>query len=118
MIAENLHHAGLDAGCWLLEIGVENGEELAKHTLNPLLGVVGGISILGTTGLVRPYSHEAYIETVRICVKSHHIAHGTTMVFCTGWTHEVRRGTAASLSARNGVHLHRGLYRGEPRRGL
>lgn len=34
--------------------------------------------------LVRPYSHEAYIETVRICVKSHHIAHGTTMVFCTG----------------------------------
>ena len=43
MIAENLHHAGLDAGCWLLEIGVENGEELAKHTLNPLLGVVGGI---------------------------------------------------------------------------
>ena len=84
MIAENLHRAGLDAGCWLLEIGVENGEELAKHTLNPLLGVVGGISILGTTGLVRPYSHEAYIETVRICVKSHHIAHGTTMVFCTG----------------------------------
>ena len=84
MIAENLHHAGLDAGCWLLEIGVENGEELAKHTLNPLLGVVGGISILGTTGLVRPYSHEAYIETVRICVKSHHIPHGTTMVFCTG----------------------------------
>lgn len=33
---------------------------------------------------MRPYSHEAYIETVRICVKSHHIAHGTTMVFCTG----------------------------------
>lgn len=84
MIAENLRRAGLDAGCWLLEIGVENGEELAKHTLNPLLGVVGGISILGTTGLVRPYSHEAYIETVRICVKSHHTAHGTTMVFCTG----------------------------------
>lgn len=84
MIMENLHRAGLEAGCWLLEIGVENGEELAKHTLNPLLGVVGGISILGTTGLVRPYSHEAYIETVRICVKSHHIANGTTMVFCTG----------------------------------
>ena len=84
MIAENLRRAGLDAGCWLLEIGVEGGEELAKHTLNPQLGIVGGISLLGTTGLVRPYSHEAYVETVRICVKSHHLSGGSTMVFCTG----------------------------------
>ena len=54
MIAENLHHAGLDAGCWLLEIGVENGEELAKHTLKRLLGVVGGIPILGRLGSCGP----------------------------------------------------------------
>lgn len=84
MIAENLRRAGLDAGRWLLEIGVEKGAELAKHTLNPQLGIVGGISLLGTTGLVRPYSHDAYIETVRICVKSHHLSGGSTMVFCTG----------------------------------
>lgn len=84
MIAENLRRAGLDAGCWLLEIGVENGQGLAKRTLNTHLGIQGGISLLGTSGLVRPYSHDAYIHTVRICVKSHHLAGGSTMVFCTG----------------------------------
>ncbi len=84
MISENLRRAGFSSGCWLLEIGVENGEELAKHTLNSHLGIMGGISLLGTTGLVRPYSHEAYIHTVRICVKSHFLSGGSTMVFCTG----------------------------------
>ena len=84
MISENLRRAGFSSGCWLLEIGVENGEELAKHTLNSHLGITDGISLLGTTGLVRPYSHEAYIHTVRICVKSHFLSGGSTMVFCTG----------------------------------
>ena len=84
MIADNLRLAGLDAGCWLLEIGVENGANLAKHTLNTQLGIVGGISLLGTTGLVRPYSHDAYIHTIRICVKSHSLSGGSSMVFCTG----------------------------------
>ena len=84
MIVDNLRRAGLDAGCWLLEIGVEGGAELAAHTLNPLLGIRGGVSLLGTTGLVRPYSHEAYIDTIRICVKSQFLSGGSTMVFCTG----------------------------------
>lgn len=84
MITENLHRHGLNSGCWLLEIGVENGKILAQKTLNPRLGIVGGLSLLGTTGLVRPYSHDAYIDTIRICVRSHHIAGGTTIAFCTG----------------------------------
>lgn len=47
-----------------LEIFVKNGETLAAETLNPRLGIVGGISILGTTGLVKPFSNEAYLATI------------------------------------------------------
>ncbi|NWH05299.1 cobalt-precorrin-5B (C(1))-methyltransferase CbiD [Desulfobacter latus] len=48
-----------------VEIFVENGEVLAEKTLNRRLGIEGGLSILGTTGLVNPLSHEAYTATIR-----------------------------------------------------
>ncbi len=52
----------------MVEIEVPRGEELARHTLNPRLGVLGGISILGTTGLVKPFSHEAYEQTIQAAI--------------------------------------------------
>ncbi len=47
-----------------VEVFVENGEVLAQKTLNHRLGIEGGLSILGTTGLVKPLSHAAYTATI------------------------------------------------------
>ena len=46
-------------------LSVPGGEEVAKKTLNEKMGVVGGLSIIGTSGIVVPYSEEAYSESIR-----------------------------------------------------
>lgn len=48
----------------VVEIGVTDGEELARQTWNPRLGIVGGLSILGTTGIVHPFSCSAWIHSI------------------------------------------------------
>ena len=53
-------------GILQVEISVPGGEELAQQTFNPRLGIVGGISILGTSGIVEPMSNQAILDTIRV----------------------------------------------------
>ncbi len=48
----------------IVEISIPSGKELAQNTWNPRLGIVGGLSILGTTGIVTPYSCSAWINSI------------------------------------------------------
>ena len=53
-------------GLLKVEIFVPGGEALAQQTFNPRLGIVGGISILGTSGIVEPMSNQAILDTIRV----------------------------------------------------
>ena len=62
-LAEVLAETGGRAG-FEVTVAIENGAELAQQTLNPRLGIEGGLSVLGTTGVVVPFSCAAWIHSI------------------------------------------------------
>ncbi|MFE9338479.1 cobalt-precorrin-5B (C(1))-methyltransferase [Streptomyces sp. NPDC007063] len=71
-----------------ITLSVDNGAEIARSTWNPRLGIVGGLSILGTTGVVVPYSCSAWIDSIRRGVDVARAAGRTHVAGCTGSTSE------------------------------
>ena len=78
-IAEVAAEHGIEPN-FAVEISVPGGDELAKQTWNPRLGIEGGISILGTTGIVRPFSCSAWIASIH---------RGIDVARATGITHAI-----------------------------
>lgn len=62
--------AGYDGGVSVV-ISIAGGEEAARRTFNPQLGVKGGLSILGTSGIVEPMSEQAIVDTIALEIRQH-----------------------------------------------
>ena len=86
-ITAALERAAQDCGYtggFTVVISAENGEELAGQTYNSHLGVVGGISILGTSGVVEPMSEKALTDTIRLELDSLYAQGQRTAFLCPG----------------------------------
>ncbi|WP_328536243.1 cobalt-precorrin-5B (C(1))-methyltransferase [Streptomyces sp. NBC_00344] len=71
-----------------ITVSIDHGEEIARSTWNPRLGILGGLSVLGTTGVVVPYSCSAWIDSIRRGVDVARAAGRTHVAGCTGSTSE------------------------------
>lgn len=93
-------------GAIFLYISAPEGEERAKHTLNERLGITGGISILGTRGTVRPYSHEAWKSAIEQGIRVAHASACSALLLSTGRRGErALQGLYPSLPACAGIQV-------------
>jgi cobalt-precorrin-5B (C1)-methyltransferase len=78
-------------------ISIDNGAELARKTWNPRLGIEGGLSILGTTGIVRPFSCSAWIASIHRGIDVARASGLTHVIAATGSTSEASARTLCGL---------------------
>ncbi|MFZ5792482.1 MAG: cobalt-precorrin-5B (C(1))-methyltransferase [Pseudomonadota bacterium] len=71
-----------------ITISIPGGEEMARHTWNPRLGILGGLSVLGTTGIVHPYSCSAWIASIHRGIDVARASRLEHAAACTGSTSE------------------------------
>ena len=91
MMAETVAELASAAGAapdFEIEISIPGGEKLATRTWNPRLGITGGLSILGTTGVVVPYSCSAWIHSIHSGIDVARATGLTHVAGCTGSTSE------------------------------
>ncbi|MBF8795186.1 cobalt-precorrin-5B (C(1))-methyltransferase [Pseudomonas monteilii] len=87
MIREHLQRLADECGHeggFEVTVNVRDGEQLALKTMNPRLGILGGLSILGTSGIVRPFSCSAYIASIQQGIDVAHTNGYTHIAACTG----------------------------------
>jgi len=96
MIAQAVREVVGDRGV-KVTISVPDGEKLARKTTNRRLGIIGGISILGTTGIVRPFSTASWRASVMQAIQVMAAQGESTLVLCTGGRTE--KGAMALLPA-------------------
>lgn len=87
MITEHLQQLASDcaySGGFEVTVNVRDGDQLALKTMNPRLGILGGLSILGTSGIVRPFSCSAYIASIHQGIDVAHTNGYTHIAACTG----------------------------------
>ena len=68
MIEDNLKRNYPNQG-FKVTVSVPGGEEIAHRTFNPRLGIEGGISIIGVSGIIKPFSEESFINSIRKCME-------------------------------------------------
>jgi cobalt-precorrin-5B (C1)-methyltransferase len=88
-VGDALSEFNLQPSTFNIVISIPDGEERAKKTLNARLGIIGGLSILGTTGIVRPISVKAWTDTIDAALDVARACGCKTVVLSTGRSSEM-----------------------------